>query len=110
MKSRSRHLASAAASRHTDAHRKPSAPTAVLYARVSTAEQEREGFSIPAQVELLRNYAQQQGIDILEEFIDIESAANCRTPANPTGPCDRSRRIETHEHLKCSNARYISAP
>ena len=75
MKSRSRHHPSAAASRHSEAHPKPSAPTAVLYARVSTAEQEREGFSIPAQVELLRNYAQQQGIDILEEFIDIESAA-----------------------------------
>jgi site-specific DNA recombinase len=75
MKSRSRHRTSAAASPHTDSNPAPSAPAAVLYARVSTAEQEREGFSIPAQVELLRNYAQQQGIDILEEFIDIESAA-----------------------------------
>ena len=74
MKSRSRHRASAAPSHQ--ANLKPtSVPTAVLYARVSTAEQEREGFSIPAQVELLRNYAQQQGIDILEEFVDIESAA-----------------------------------
>ncbi len=75
MKSRSRHHTSAVPSRHTDASLTPSATTAVLYARVSTAEQEREGFSIPAQVELLRNYAQQQGVDILEEFIDIESAA-----------------------------------
>ena len=75
MKSRSRHQPRTAVSHQTNAQRTPSAPTAVLYARVSTAEQEREGFSIPAQVELLRNYAQQQGIDILEEFIDIESAA-----------------------------------
>lgn len=29
----------------------------VLYARVSSKEQEREGYSIPAQLELLRNYA-----------------------------------------------------
>ena len=32
--------------------------TAVIYARVSSKEQEREGFSIPAQLKLLREYAQ----------------------------------------------------
>ena len=47
---------------------------AVLYARVSSKEQEREGFSIPAQLELLRNYAIAQGITITEEFIDVETA------------------------------------
>ena len=31
--------------------------TAVIYARVSSKEQEREGFSIPAQLKLLRDYA-----------------------------------------------------
>ena len=31
--------------------------TAVFYARVSSKEQEREGFSIPAQLKLLREYA-----------------------------------------------------
>jgi DNA invertase Pin-like site-specific DNA recombinase len=46
-----------------------------LYARVSTPEQERDGFSIPAQVQLLRDYAQQQGITIAQEFIDVETAA-----------------------------------
>ena len=30
---------------------------AVLYARVSSKDQEREGFSIPAQQKLLRQYA-----------------------------------------------------
>ena len=29
---------------------------AVIYARVSSKEQEREGFSIPAQLDLLRQY------------------------------------------------------
>ena len=29
---------------------------AVVYARVSSKDQEREGFSIPAQLELLRSY------------------------------------------------------
>jgi DNA invertase Pin-like site-specific DNA recombinase len=31
--------------------------TAVLYARVSSREQEQEGYSIPAQLKLLREYA-----------------------------------------------------
>ena len=48
---------------------------AVIYARVSSKEQEREGFSIPAQLDLLRNYAQQQSIVVLREFVDIESAS-----------------------------------
>jgi site-specific DNA recombinase len=48
---------------------------AVIYARVSSKEQEREGFSIPAQLELLRNYAKAQGMIILREFVDIESAS-----------------------------------
>jgi predicted site-specific integrase-resolvase len=41
---------------------------AVIYARVSSAEQEKEGFSIPAQLRLLREYAAQHQIDVVEEF------------------------------------------
>ncbi|WP_287277855.1 recombinase family protein [Mesorhizobium sp.] len=37
---------------------------ALLYARVSSKEQDKEGFSIPAQCKLLRDYAQQQRFDI----------------------------------------------
>ncbi len=47
----------------------------VVYARVSSKEQEREGFSIPAQLELLRTYAKQHGMIILQEFVDAESAS-----------------------------------
>ena len=46
----------------------------VLYARVSSKEQEREGYSIDAQVRLLRDYAERTGLKILDEYIDIESA------------------------------------
>ena len=46
----------------------------VLYARVSSKEQEREGFSIPAQFELLRNYANTHNMIILKEFEDVETA------------------------------------
>jgi site-specific DNA recombinase len=48
---------------------------AVIYARVSGKEQEREGFSIPAQLELLRNFSRQQNLVVLEELIDVESAS-----------------------------------
>ena len=47
---------------------------AVLYARVSSKEQEQEGYSIPAQLRLLREYADQQGLQIAQEFVDVETA------------------------------------
>jgi DNA invertase Pin-like site-specific DNA recombinase len=49
-------------------------PQAVLYARVSSKEQEKEGFSIPAQQKLLRQYALDRGISIVCEFTDVETA------------------------------------
>ncbi len=47
---------------------------AVLYARVSSAEQEREGFSIPAQQRLLREYAVKNDFVVVQEFVDVETA------------------------------------
>jgi hypothetical protein len=47
---------------------------AVLYARVSSKDQEREGFSIPAQLDLLRSYAAARSIQVLQEFVDVETA------------------------------------
>jgi DNA invertase Pin-like site-specific DNA recombinase len=46
----------------------------VLYARVSSKDQELEGFSIPAQLRLLRNYAESKGLSIAQEFTDVETA------------------------------------
>jgi DNA invertase Pin-like site-specific DNA recombinase len=47
----------------------------VLYARVSSKEQREEGYSIEAQLRLLREYAAKQGFVIVQEFIDVESAS-----------------------------------
>jgi site-specific DNA recombinase len=47
---------------------------AVIYARVSSKEQEKEGFSIPAQLKLLKEYAATQGFAIADEFVDVETA------------------------------------
>lgn len=46
----------------------------VIYARVSSREQEKEGFSIPAQLKLLREYAQKNGFEIVQEYSDAETA------------------------------------
>ena len=50
------------------------AKKAVLYARVSSDRQEREGFSIPAQQKLIREYAAKRDIKIVAEFVEAETA------------------------------------
>ncbi len=56
---------------------------AVLYARVSSSDQEKEGFSIPAQERLLREYATTKSMKVTEEFVDVETAkASGRTAFN----------------------------
>jgi DNA invertase Pin-like site-specific DNA recombinase len=52
--------------------RKPTS-SAVIYARVSSREQS-EGYSIDAQLKLLREYAQRKGLPVRKEFIDVETA------------------------------------
>lgn len=47
---------------------------AVIYARVSSKEQGKEGFSIPAQLKLLKDYARKNNIKVSQEFIDVETA------------------------------------
>ena len=47
---------------------------AVLYARVSSKEQEEEGYSVPAQLKLLKEYARNHNFKIVHEFIDVETA------------------------------------
>ena len=44
--------------------------TAVLYARVSTDEQARSGYSLAQQLQALRTYAAAEGLQVLEEVTD----------------------------------------
>jgi len=57
-----------------------SRPEAVIYARVSSKEQEKEGYSIPAQLKLLNSYALDQGCRIVQEFVDVETAKKTGRP------------------------------
>ncbi len=54
---------------------------AVVYARVSSKDQEREGFSIPAQLDLLQSYAAGRQFRIAQEFVDIETAKQAGSAA-----------------------------
>lgn len=54
---------------------------AVMYVRVSSKDQEKEGFSIPAQQKLLRSYAQANRVTILQDFVDVETAKRSGRPA-----------------------------
>ena len=47
---------------------------ALAYARVSSKEQEKEGFSIAAQQKLLQSYARDNSLTIEKEFVDVETA------------------------------------
>ena len=52
----------------------PSFEKAVIYARVSSKEQEKEGFSIPAQLKLLNKYAADNRFQVVQEYVDVETA------------------------------------
>src|SRR3954451_17618804 len=54
---------------------------AILYARVSTDEQARSGYSLAQQMEALREYAAQEGYEVLEEVTDPgQSGARLERP------------------------------
>jgi site-specific DNA recombinase len=54
---------------------------AILYARVSTDEQARSGYSLAQQIEALRAYAAREGYEILEEVVDPgQSGASLERP------------------------------
>src|SRR5687768_6298080 len=54
---------------------------AILYARVSTDEQARSGYSLAQQLEALREYAPREGYEVLEEASDPgQSGASLERP------------------------------
>jgi site-specific DNA recombinase len=54
---------------------------AILYARVSTDEQARTGYSLAQQLEALREYANREGYEVLEEVSDPgQSGASLERP------------------------------
>jgi site-specific DNA recombinase len=62
----------------------------VIYARVSTKEQQDEGYSIPAQLKAIRAFCAAQGLSPVAEFVEAESA----------GKAGRKRFTEMVDFLK----------
>ena len=59
----------------------PGEARAILYARVSTDEQARSGYSLAQQLEALREYATREGYEVLEEVSDPgQSGASLERP------------------------------
>jgi len=71
----------------------------VIYARVSSKEQEKEGFSIPAQLKLLKEYAAAQGFTVVQEYVDVETAKQTGRAA-ATRPAVRTPRARVREAIK----------
>lgn len=69
---------------------------AVLYARVSSKDQEKEGFSIPSQQKLLQEYAKEKDIQIAKEFIDVETAKK----AGRTNFNDMIKYLKEHKDIE----------
>lgn len=63
---------------------------AILWARVSTKEQAEEGYSLDAQLKLLRDYATRNNLKVIKEFTVPESAS---------GKQERKRFLEMLEYL-----------
>lgn len=59
---------------------------AVLYARVSTEEQVKSGYSLAQQMEALREYTAREGYEVLEEVLDRgQSGATLARPGMDIG-------------------------
>jgi site-specific DNA recombinase len=75
----------------------PARKQAVIYVRVSSREQDLEGYSLDAQLKLLREYAAVHSIEVVQEFRDVETAK--RTGREEFGQMlkflHRSRRCQT---------------
>ena len=78
----------------------------MLYARVSSKDQEREGFSIPAHKQFLQQYTADNDLMVVEEFVDVETAkrAGCtnfsRHVCQAHGTVPRRRPVNLVDYYK----------
>jgi len=68
----------------------------IIYVRVSSREQKQEGYSIPAQKKLLKEYAKANDFEIVKEFEDDETAKS----AGRTGFGQMIEYIEDNPNVK----------
>ena len=69
----------------------------ILYARVSTDEQARTGYSLAQQIEALRAYAAREGYEVLKEVVDSgQSGASLEKSGEDDLASEPRRRNERH--------------
>ncbi len=69
----------------------------ILYIRVSSKEQEIEGYSVPAQKKLLQEYCSKKGYIVVKEFVDIETAKKSgRTQFNAMVTYAKENKLAKH--------------
>jgi hypothetical protein len=67
----------------------PARKQAAIYARVFSKEQEKEGFSITAQLKLLKEHASANGFSVALEYVDVETARPAAPPSARWSPISR---------------------
>jgi site-specific DNA recombinase len=82
--------------RNGNTPRTDDATKALAYARVSSKEQDKEGFSIPAQQKQLHGYAQTNRLTIVQEYIDVETAKH----TGRTNFDEMVRYLRTHRNIR----------
>ena len=83
----------------------PALKQAVVYVRVSSKEQEKEGFSIPAQQKLLKDYASSNGFAITHEYVDVETAKQAGRAA--FGEMIGEKSPVPHNQSECQLLRHV---
>lgn len=81
---------------------------AILWARVSTKEQAEEGYSLDAQIKLLRDYADKNTLKIVKEFIVPESASGRQERKEFKKMLDYLENHQSIRHLICEKVDRIT--
>ena len=71
--------------------------TAIAYTRVSTAQQGRSGLGLEAQQAALARFAEAEGFDLIETFVEVETGkgSDALDKTAAAGGCARSWRAST---------------
>lgn len=81
---------------------------AILWARVSTKEQAEEGYSLDAQIKLLRDYADKNQLKIVKEFVVPESASGRQERKEFQKMLDYLTNHQNIKHLICEKVDRIT--
>ena len=80
----------------------------IIYTRVSTKEQAEEGYSLDAQIKLLRDYAEKNDLRIVKDFVVPESASGRQERKRFQEMLDYLENHQSIKHLICEKVDRIT--